>query len=444
MAPFAVVFLAAGMGLFWGVAALLYRALAPRGIRRVLVFAGALALIEWTRGHILTGLPWDLPGETWKAGSAPSQAAAVVGAYGLTWITLAAMSALAVFREGRRGLAVAAVGFTTVAGLYAFGAWRLSRAVADDPRAPFVRVVQANVRQESKYDERLFNDIVARYVALTRQPAARAPDIVVWPEGAIPAALDDYLAPGAWTRDGISGALQPGQTLIVGGYRLGRSASGEEIAFNSLVTVARSPQGLGFTAYYDKFRLVPFGEFLPLERWIAPRGIKQMVHVGDGFTPGPRPRPIAPPGIPPVQPLICYESLFPGFTREGAAAAHLAPAWIVNVSNDAWFGATSGPWQHLNIASYRAIEEGVPMVRATPTGISAVIDAYGRVRPGALLGHGAYGVIDARLPPHLAKPTPFRRWGDLPFWGLMIASLAGLGRPWRATLRRNGSASVSM
>jgi len=144
------------------------------------------------------------------------------------------------------------------------------------------------------------------------------------------------------------------------------------------------------------------------------------VHVTDGFDPGPRPRPISPEGVPPVQPLICYESLFPGFVRQGSRIGG-RPAWIVNVSNDAWFGKTSGPWQHLNIASYRAIEEGLPMVRATPTGVSAVIDAYGRIRPGASLGQGAMGVIDAPLPPPLA-PTPFDRWGETIFWSMMALS----------------------
>ena len=129
--------------------------------------------------------------------------------------------------------------------------------------------------------------------------------------------------------------------------------------------------------------------------------------------------------MPAFQPLICYESLFPGFVRQGAKAAG-RPAWIVNISNDAWFGKTSGPLQHLNIASYRAIEEGLPLVRATPTGVSAVIDAYGRVRPGARLGQGAFGVIDAPLPPAL-PPTPFSRWGETFFWGLMTLS-AAIGR----------------
>jgi len=135
-------------------------------------------------------------------------------------------------------------------------------------------------------------------------------------------------------------------------------------------------------------------------------------------------------GLPPVQPLICYESLFPGFTREGARASGVRARWIVNVSNDAWFGTSSGPWQHLNMASYRAIEEGLPMVRATPTGVSAMIDAFGRIVPGKELGQGAFGVIDAPLPPALAA-TPYDRLGEGPFLIMLLLSLAGARLPWR-------------
>jgi apolipoprotein N-acyltransferase len=234
------------------------------------------------------------------------------------------------------------------------------------------------------------------------------------------------------------GALTPGQTLIVGGYRLAPAPRGLLKAFNSVMSVRRTAGDLVIDTTYDKHRLVPFGEYMPLDGVASRLGIKQMVHVGDGFDAGPPPAPIAPPGLPPVQPLICYESLFPGFTRDGAKATGHRPAWIVNVSNDAWFGASSGPWQHLNIASYRAIEEGLPMVRATPTGVSAVIDAYGRVGKGQQLGHGVYGVIDAPLPPALS-PTLFDRLGDGPLWLLLAVSLGGARLPRRATLRRKGA-----
>ena len=429
MAPFAVVLLAMLLGLFWGASALLYRLLRPRdSILKVLVFAGALCLLEWVRGHVLTGFPWNLPGETWRAGSAPSQAAALVGAYGLSWITVAAMGALAApFAFGRRAStwAVCAGGLALVAGLYAYGTVRLANAAPIRPDAAVVRVVQANVRQESKYDADKFQSIVGRYLALTAAPpkTTRPPDIVIWPEGAIPDSVNDYLGPGAWTRAAIVRALRPGQALLLGGYRVDERGP-RPTYYNSLLAFRRQGDELLPTGLYDKYRLVPFGEYMPLESLMTAIGFKKMVHVGDGFASGPAPRPIAAPGIPRVQPLICYESLFPGFVREGARAGGRAD-WIVNVSNDAWFGQTSGPLQHLNLASYRAIEEGLPIVRATPTGVSAVIDAYGRPEPGQALALGAYGVIDAPLPPPLPQ-TPFGRWGESGFWLMIGVSAVAL------------------
>ncbi len=424
MAPFAVALLAGGLGLFWGAAALLYRALRPSGALRVLVFAGCFSLLEWLRGHILTGFPWDLAGESWKAGSPPSQAAAIAGAYGLGWITVAAAAApamLADVRRTRREWAAAIVAVATVGGLYAYGLDRLAHTAPIPAGAPMVRVVQPRVEQESKYDERMFRSIVERYVALTARSSARPADIVVWPEGAIPDAANEYLADGTWTKAAIEAALKPGQTLLVGAYRIAGPPD-HPLYYNTVLALRAGSAGLGVTAVYDKFRLVPFGEYMPLDSLMGRLGIKALVHVGDGFSSGPRPRPIRPPGIPVVQPLICYESLFPGFTREGAQNGGRA-AWIVNVSNDAWFGHTYGPVQHLNLASYRAIEEGLPLVRATPTGVSAIIDGYGRVVPGESLGQGEAGVIDGPLPAAL-EPTPFFRHGNSLYGMMLLVSAA--------------------
>lgn len=416
MAPFAVTFLAAGLALFWAGAALVYRWLRPAGVARVLVFAGAIAGFEWLRGHVLTGFPWDLPGESWRAGSPPSQFASVVGAYGLTWITVAIFSAPALWRESRKAVVAAVV---ALAALYGFGAWRLANAV--EGAGPLVRIVQPMVEQSAKYDMRLFEEIVARYVTLTQTPAARTPAIVIWPEGAIPASINDYLAPGTWTLEAVAGSLKPGQTLLVGAYRI--EGDPENAAYyNSLAALRFDGRELKLTGLYDKHRLVPFGEYMPMDEIVSKWGVKQMVHVGEGFTPALPPKPIAPEGVPALQPLICYESLFPGFTREGARRSGVRPAWIVNVSNDAWFGQTSGPRQHLNLAAYRAIEEGLPMARATPTGISAMIDAYGRV-VGKRIELGKAGVLDVPLPPP-APQTLYRRWGEWPFGLMMGVSLA--------------------
>ena len=428
MAPFAVMLLAAGLALFWGLGGLIYRRLAPAGALRVLVFAGVFTVIEWLRGHVLTGLPWNLPGETFRAGSALSQAASVFGAYGLTWLVLAMAASLAVAREGRRGMIAVGVAAAALVGLFGYGAVRLHGAVATPPRdAPVVRIVQADIKQSSKYDAALFNEILARYLRLTPSPG-RPADLVIWPEGAIPAAFEDYLAPDAWTRRAISEAIAPSQTLLVGGYRQDAGRY-----YNSLLAL-RGPQ-LAVTARYDKFRLVPFGEYLPLEAVWDRFGLKTLVHVGDGFSAGPPPAPVAlGAGLPLIQPLICYESLFPGFTRQGAARSGHRASLIVNISNDVWFGATSGPWQHLNLASYRAIEEGLPVVRGTPTGISAVVDAYGRSDPKARLELGIQGAIEAPVPAAL-PPTLYAKWGDsLLLLLLTVSALAVIGLDGRRRL----------
>jgi apolipoprotein N-acyltransferase len=445
-APFAIGFLAGGLGLFWGLAGVAYRALKPRGPLRVLVFAGVFCLVEWLRGHVLTGFPWDLAGESWRAGSPVSQAAALVGAYGLSWITVAACAAPVLLLDaGDRRVRIGAVAAAAVAigGLYLFGVSRLSTAATPSAAAPMIRIVQADVDEQADYSPQRLQAIMGDYVRLTAKPAARAPDIVVWPEGAIPAALNDYLAEGAWTRSAIVDALKPGQTLMVGGYRVAGPAEAP-LFYNTLVALRVEAGGLRLTATYDKHRLVPFGEYLPLERYLKPLGVNKLVNVGDGFTPGPQPAPIAPAGVPRVQPLICYESLFPGFTRAGARTGG-RPAWIVNVSDDAWFGRTYGPLQHLNLASYRAIEEGLPIVRATPTGVSAVIDAYGRIKPAARLDHGVSGVIDSPLPPALA-PTLYARIGSLIFW-IMLAISSISAMIGRMTLRqptKEGDTSVNL
>lgn len=425
MAPFALLLLGGGLALFWGAAALTYRALKPRGFLRVLVFAGCLAGFEWLRGHVLTGFPWNPPGAAWRAGSAPSQIAAVVGVYGLSWITLAIASAPALLLDARwRAARAAALGAAALAlaGLYGFGAVRLADAPATSPSAPLVRVVQANIDQKEKWRPENLDAIFAAYLELSRRPAAARPDIVVWPEGALPAVVDQLLAPSLPYAGALAATFAPGQSLLMGANRAERGADGEYEYFNSLVAFRREAVGLQVTAVYDKHHLVPFGEYMPLGDLATRIGFRSLVHMPEDFTAGPPSRPITAVGVPRLQPLICYEALFPGLVRRGVAEAGARPAWILNVSNDAWFGMASGPLQHLNLASYRAIEEGLPMVRATPTGVSAVIDGHGRVLPGARLGLGQFGVIDARLPPALA-PTPYTRWNDWPFALMLLVSI---------------------
>lgn len=435
MAPFAASLLPAGLGLFWGVALALYRRFAPTGVIRVLAFAALFSLLEWLRGHILTGFPWNPAGASWAAGSAGSQFASVVGVYGLGFVTVAAVSAFAPLlgtgtRKHRVGAAV--IGAVVLVALVVGGMVRLQGAKVEFTDT-LVRIVQADVAQESKWTPEAYQGIVDRYVNLTARPGAALPDVVIWPEGALPASANDVFGQGSPDAAAIANALQPGQTLLVGLARGEPAATPDapDRYFNSLFALHDEGQvaGLRITAVYDKYRLVPFGEYLPLGDLMGALGIRSLVHMPSDFSAGPKPSPIDLPNAPRVQPLICYESLYPGFTPGGANR----PAWIVNVSNDAWFGRTSGPLQHLNLASYRAIETGLPVVRATPTGVSAMIDPWGRLVPGKRLDPGQSGVIDALLP-RPVDATFYGQWGDLPFWLTVLASLAIIA-PW-ARLRR--------
>ena len=427
MAPFALVLMAGGLSLFWAAAGAAWRRLRPQGGARVLVFAGAFAGAEWLRGHLLTGFPWNLPGEAWPAGSPLSQGAALVGAYGLTWITLVLAAAHAWILDpgtpGRR-LSRAATVMVPALVLFAWGAHRIAGTPAGEA-GPRVRIVQADIDQKTKWRPENLPSILRTYVDLTRRPAAQAPDIVVWPEGALPAIINDLMIPGQGWRETLASALAPGQVLAMGANRAEVRPDGGVAYHNSLVVLEGTGSDLAVAGVYDKHRLVPFGEFIPLGDLAGRIGLRSLVHMPEDFTAGPPPRPLQLARLPAFQPMICYEALFPGFTRAAARRAGERPAWILNVSNDAWFGRASGPWQHLNMARYRAIEEGLPIVRSTPTGISVVIDSSGRLI-GPVLGLGTVGVIDQPLPA-ARPPTPYVRFGDVPFLVLLLISGALAG-----------------
>ena len=314
-------------------------------------------------------------------------------------------------------------------------------------------MVQPNLPEPTGWSPALVQNALDLYTGLSRAPSAdgRRPDVVVWPEGAIPDAFEAWLRPGSASQAQVADAIAPGAQLLTGGYRgqAPTTPGGQALYFNSLLALRREPGGMAVEGAYDKHHLVPFGEYLPAPWLFGALGLRRFVSVPTDFTPGPPPRSLsvtlAGGAILRVQPLICYEALFPGIAEHSlsARAGGTRPALLVNVSDDAWFGRFSGPWQHLNIAGYRAIEEGLPMVRATPTGVSAVIDAFGRpVRSAeggpALLSPGRKGVVDADLPPPL-RSTPYVRWRDLPFWAaeLALAALSLTLRRARARDRRS-------
>jgi apolipoprotein N-acyltransferase len=300
--------------------------------------------------------------------------------------------------------------------------WGERRLAGDDLAATGVRlrIVQADVDQANKWRPENSAEIFNDYLDLTKSgggsPGLNGIGLVIWPETAVPFLLaessDALLA--------IGDLLPEGTILLVGVVRLGeeRDAQGRLTSrriYNSLLVIDDKAQILGT---YDKIHLVPFGEYLPFQDFMERLGIMQLTGVRGGFSPGSRPRLLSIPGAPPASPLICYEIIFP----DDVTDKETRPGWLLNVTNDAWFGTSAGPHQHFHQAELRAVEQGLPVVRAANTGISAIIDPYGRVV--AELGLGKEGVVDGLLPQAL-PPTPFARWGRL-IEGLVLAlAIAG-------------------
>jgi apolipoprotein N-acyltransferase len=285
-----------------------------------------------------------------------------------------------------------------------------------------LRIVQANVDQAEKWRPENSAEIFTDYLDLTRSGGLDGVDIVIWPETAVPFLLAD--ASEALTA--IAAALPEGTALLAGSARHveERNAEGElesSRVFNSLLVVDDQGRVVGS---YDKVHLVPLGEYLPFQDFLESLGFMQLTGVRGGFSEGRGPRLLAIPGAPPASPLICYEIIFPDEVITRGAR----PGWMLNVTNDAWFGSSAGPYQHFHQAQVRAVEQGLPVARAANTGISAVIDPYGRVL--AEVGLGERGFIDADLP-KVGPLTLFAQLGIV----LEIAILALALAAWLVCLR---------
>jgi apolipoprotein N-acyltransferase len=331
------------------------------------------------------------------------QVAALAGSYALSGLTL-----LAALLPGLRRPAALAVAAALVAGGWGFGAWRLA-APLQEP-GPVIRLVQPATGQRDKWLAENRAPIFHGLVDLTAAPAAAPPALVVWPEVAVTFRFD--ASPEAIAI--ATAALPQGSALAVGSVR---TDIGARRSHNSLMFYGADGEALGV---YDKRALAPFGEYVPYA-WVLGRlGIGTLGDGLSGFSPGAAAGPYALPGLPPAAVLICYEIVFPGLTRATAAPA----GWILQVTNDAWFGDSFGPRQHLAQARIRAIETGLPVARAANTGISAMIDPHGRLV--ATLGLGQRGVLDATLPARLPPPLYARagEWISLLLLGLGMAIVA--------------------
>jgi len=398
------------------------------GLALVVAFALVWSLGELARGHVFTGFPWNLLGYAWVGLLPVLQGVALVGVYGLGLLTVLAATLPALLGHprtppGRAGLAVLA-GVAGLALLGGWGAWRMAgtegrTAMQADGGPVRLRVVQPNVAQSLKWDAQAAEQTLIELITLSNAPGLDGRDAVVWPETAVPFALGRDPA----LLKSLGMAAPPGGLLLAGAGRVDDRPDGSFTYHNSLYAV--TPAG-AVPGIYDKAHLVPFGEYMPLRAWL-PDSVRAVAASSVDTTAGPGPRTLDLPGLPPVSPLICYEVIFPGAVT--APAGQPQPDWLLNVTNDAWYGHTAGPHQHLAITAVRAVEEGVPVVRAANTGISAVVDPFGRMT--ARLELGRKGVIDADLPARASGRTPFARFGHWPL-GLM---LAGLG-VWLITLAR--------
>jgi apolipoprotein N-acyltransferase len=367
-------------------------------VASALVLALAWTAGEVTRGILFGGFPWNLIGYAFAQSTAISQLAALTGIHGLSLLAVALGALPMVWLEpGERARwqPLAAGGLILVA-IWAGGALRLVDAFAQPVDAVRLRLVQANIAQQEKWLPDARAEAFERQLALSVADARPVSD-VIWPESAALYLLDQDAA----ARQLIARVVPPGGLLLTGGERVDLS-SAPPLAWNTLFVIDRSG---AIVARYDKRDLVPFGEFLPLRDILSRVGLEKLTHGSIDFQSGPGRQTIALPGLPPVSPLICYEAIFPGSVVD----PDVRPDWLLNITNDAWFGRSSGPYQHLAMARLRAIEEGLPLVRSANSGISAMVDPWGRIQ--AKLGLGETGVLDASLPQPLPQPTPFARSG---------------------------------
>jgi len=418
--PVAVTALPAGLAVFTGVGVALARLLWTPGPLRVLTLAAALTCSEWLRGHVLTGFPWNAFGYALTSPLALAQSAAMFGIWGLTFIAVAVFASPALLADdvkGRRRWAPVVGAVTVLAVLTAFGAVRLALNPTETADGVRLRIMQPNLQQDVKFNYSAKNEVMQRYVELSEHgtgPGAGLDDVthLIWPESAFPFLLTrepDALA-------AIAKMLPANAVLITGAARAAEPVPGVRglRAYNSIYVIDHSGSIL---AIYDKLHLVPFGEYLPFQNFLESLGLMQLTKVQGGFLAGDRRRRIAVPGAPAMLPLICYEVIFPG----EAVPAGERPGWLLNLTNDAWFGISPGPHQHLQQARVLAIEEGLPLVRAANSGISAVIDPLGRVVHSLPLGSS--GTLDSGLPRPIAA-TIYARIGDLWLWVLVAVIFA--------------------
>jgi len=420
MMPFAVGGLAAAMAVYWGLAFLCVTVSGLKRFSAALVFAASLALFEWLRGILFMGFPWAAPGLAGDGMGAVVQTVALWGMPGLTALILL-WSAVWPFvfdrHSPRRHRFTALMIIATLPLCWAWGSYRLQHENVANVENVNIRIVQPNIPQSDKWrseNEGAIFEQLLEMSALAPQDGNPVTHII-WPETAVPFLIDESESAKAEMAQLLGG----NKTLVTGALRreLSITSDGEsDNIYNSILTF----DGFGnVVAQYDKWRLVPGGEFLPFEWLLEPLGFRRIVTVPGSFAAGRGPVSLAIPGAPSAGFSICYEAIFPDHFVDPLKR----PGWLINVTNDGWFGNSTGPYQHLAQARLRAIEQGLPLVRAANTGISAVIDPYGRTLSSLPLSQE--GVLDSGLPQSL-PPTFFATYGQLLFFFALLL-LCALG-----------------
>lgn len=420
--PIAVLVLPAGLAIFWGFAAALSRAFWSEDWRRIIVFSVFLGLAEFARGMLFTGLPWNALGYAAMPFPILMQSASVVGIYGVTLLCVPVFAVLGVFTpqsalrpRGTTKMLILALGLMLLHGGY--GYWRLSEASDEMVADVSIRMVQPLIAQEEKWLPEKEVEIFQRYLSLSTQATSEKQGLsgtthLIWPESAFPFLLTER-------KDALAaiGAMLPqGTSLITGAARVESSAANHttRFVFNSIYTI--DSDGL-IAGAADKVHLVPFGEYLPFQEFAEALGLQQLTKIRGGFEPGNIRRLLTAMSGPAFLPLICYEIIFSGDVMPKFEDGKKAE-WIVNLTNDAWFGVTPGPYQHLQQAIIRGVEEGLPVVRVANSGISSVTDSYGRVIGQIPLGE--MGIKDTPLPKP-SIPTIFTKFGNRSF--LVLAGI---------------------
>ena len=413
--PFAIFGLPALLAVFPAFAAVLARLLWSDGIGRIAALAFAFALAEWLRTFVLTGFPWNAVGQAAMPIPLLMQSVTIVGMEGMNALAVLVFAMPALLASDRDRARGAVLALLLVAAHAGFGAWRLAAGEGTPETLAKVRIVQPSILQTQKWDAAEQDRIFATYLEMSARPAEGAePDLIVWPETAVPFVLSER--PDALTA--LGELIGPQQTLLAGAVRTEGGPSGRY--YNAVVAI--NGEGETFDAV-DKLHLVPFGEYLPFSQVFSRIGLRQVVQSVAAFSPGSERHAIETrPGIR-VLPFICYEIIFPHVAGHGGIDADI----ILNVTNDAWFGDTPGPYQHLRQAQIRAVEAGRPLVRAANNGISAVIDAKGRILDAFAID--AVGVLDVEVPrQHLASPVdPWIVAGAIMLAFCLWACFTGIG-----------------